>query len=60
MTLDKIVRNSLNVGLHAAIMGLLIIPLLWVSGGLTPRQDEPSEPLLESNLPFMITPVSIH
>ena len=58
MALDKIVRNSLNVGVHAVIMGLLIIPLLWVSGGLTPRQDEPSDPRLESNLPFMIMPAS--
>jgi putative effector of murein hydrolase LrgA (UPF0299 family) len=58
MALDKLVRNSLNLGLHAIIMGLLIIPLLWVSGGLTPRQEEPSQPLLESNLPFMLTPAS--
>ena len=58
MAIDKIIKNSLNVGLHALIMGLLIIPLLWVSGGLTPRDDEPSQPLLESNLPFMLTPAS--
>lgn len=58
MALDKLVRNSLNVGLHAFIMGLLIIPLLWVSGGLTPRQDTPPKPLLETNLPFMLTPTS--
>ena len=58
MAIDKIIKNSLNVGLHAVIMGLLIIPLLWVSGGLTPREDEPNQPLLESNLPFMLTPAS--
>ena len=58
MTLDEIVKNSVNVGLHAAIMGLLIIPLLWVSGGLSPRQDDPPKPRLESNLPFMLTPTS--
>ena len=58
MAIDKILKNSLNVGLHAMVTGLLIIPLLWVSGGLTPRQDEPAQPLLESNLPFMLTPAS--
>ena len=58
MAIDKIIKNGLSVGLHSAIMGLLIIPLLWVSGGLNPREDEPIQPSLESNLPFMLTPTS--
>ncbi len=58
MALDKWIRNGFNVGLHAVVVGLLIIPLLWVSGGLTPRQYEPADPLQESNLPFMLTPAS--
>ena len=58
MTLDQLVKHGLNASMHAIIMGLLIIPMLWASGGIPPRQEEQSKPLLDTNLPFMLTPAA--
>lgn len=54
MTLHEVLKNSINIGLHAVVMGLLIIPFLWFSGGLSPRQDEPVQPTMESKLPLRL------
>jgi hypothetical protein len=55
MTMDEMLKNSLMLGLHAMVMGLLLLPLFWFVGGLTPRQEGPT-PGIPSHLPFMSSP----
>lgn len=58
MTLEKLIKHSVYVGLNALSMGILLVPILWFSGGLYPRDNPPVQPMIKSSLPFMLAPTN--
>ncbi len=49
--MDKHLKQSLSVTLHALSMAVLLLPLLWFAGGFNLPENEPVEPNIGTKLP---------
>lgn len=50
MSIDKLAKKSFSVALHVFSMGVLLLPLIWFSGGINLRDNQPVPPIIKTDL----------